>query len=234
MNSNVIQQKAGILLEIIFVLAIMHGTKMLAQYVHLPSPGTFGIWVGILAATFIFKRRSITWKSIGLQLPKGHKDWLTQIGIGILAILSIVLITILTLYVFKPAFGLEKAADAADKFNFFLGKPLILLVYLIVGIWFGAGLGEELLIRGFLLNHLKNLFGSNKSSWIIALILQAVIFGFMHSYQGSMGILITGLIGLSFGIFYLANKRKLFPVIFAHALFDTLTMVGYYLAESGM
>ena len=128
----------------------------------------------------------------------------------------------------------EKAADAADKFNFFLGKPLILLVYLIVGIWFGAGLGEELLIRGFLLNHLKNLFGSNKSSWIIALILQAVIFGFMHSYQGSMGILITGLIGLSFGIFYLANKRKLFPVIFAHALFDTLTMVGYYLAESGM
>jgi len=66
----------------------------------------------------------------------------------------------------------------------------------------------------------------------LALIIQAVIFGFMHSYQGSRGMVITGLIALSFGIFYLAAKRKLFPVIFAHAAFDTLTMVGFYLSES--
>jgi len=55
----------------------------------------------------------------------------------------------------------------------------------------------------------------------------------MHSYQGTMGIVITGLIALCFGSFYLLAKRGLFPLIFAHAVFDTLTMVGLYVTEIG-
>ena len=93
-------------------------------------------------------------------------------------------------------------------------------------------MGEELLMRGFILNTLKDLIGNSKIAWALALIIQAVIFGFMHSYHGSQGMVITGLIALSFGIFYLVAKRKLFPVIFAHAVFDTLTMVGFYFSES--
>lgn len=90
------------------------------------------------------------------------KEWIKQIGLGILTIASIFLITMLVLYVLKPAFGLEKAADAADKFRFFLDKPIVLLAYIIIGIWFGAGLGEELLIRGFLLITFKKSLETEK------------------------------------------------------------------------
>ena len=232
-NQN-IKRQGNLVLEILLVLGIMAGVKAIADQFGIIASGTIGIWTAIIVATLFLKRRNISWKDLGAVLPKGCKQSLQQIGLGILAIASIFLITVVVLYVLKPAFGLEKAADAADKFSFFLGKPIVLVVYIIIGIWFGAGLGEELLIRGFLLNHLQKVIGNGKASWIVALITQAIIFGFMHSYQGTMGIVITGLIALSFGSFYLIAKRKLFPVVFAHAAFDTLTMVGLYLAESGV
>ncbi|MHA7830964.1 MAG: CPBP family intramembrane glutamic endopeptidase [Flagellimonas sp.] len=229
-----IKKQGSLIFEILIVLGVMAGVKAIADHFSIIASGTIGIWTAILAATFFFKKRDITWKDLGAVLPKGRKDWLKQIGLGILAIASIFLITMFVLYVLKPTFGLEKAADAADKFRFFLDKPIVLIAYIIIGIWFGAGLGEELLIRGFLLNHLQKVIGDGKASWLLALLTQAVIFGFMHSYQGTMGIVITGLIAFSFGSFYLLAKRKLFPVVFAHAVFDTLTMVGLYVAESGV
>jgi len=233
-SSQSIKRQGNLILEILLVLGIMAGVKAIADYFGIIASGTIGIWIAILVATFLLKRRSISWKDLGAVLPKGRQQWLKQIGLGILAIASIFLITMLVLYVLKPVFGLEKATDAADKFRFFIDKPVVLIVYIIFGIWFGAGLGEELLIRGFLLNHIQKVIRNGKASWVVALLTQAVIFGFMHSYQGSMGIVITGLIALSFGSFYLLAKRKLFPVVFAHAVFDTLTMVGLYLAESGV
>lgn len=236
MRTASVKSKAKLLIEIIIVLGIMAGTKAICeQFQIIPSgsTGTIGIWVGILVATFFLKKRNINWSDIGLRLPKGRKQWLNQLGIGLLAIGSIILITFITLVVLKPLFGLVQDPNATDKFSFFLGKPLVLIIYLVFGIWFGAAVGEELLFRGFILNHLKKLIGNSKISWALALIIQAIIFGFMHSYHGSQGIVITGLIALSFGIFYLVAKRKLFPLIFAHAVFDTLTMVGFYLTESG-
>jgi membrane protease YdiL (CAAX protease family) len=235
MKTATIKSKTKLLIEIIIVLGVMSGTKAICDQIQIiPSgvTGSIGIWVGILIATFFLKKRNINWSDIGLRLPKGRKQWLNQLGIGLLAIGSIFIITFLTLFVLEPLFGLEKTLDATDKFSFFLGKPVVLILYIVIGIWFGAGLGEELLIRGFLLNQLKKIIGNSKISWALALITQAIIFGFMHSYQGSRGMVITGLIALSFGIFYLVAKRKLFPLIFAHAVFDTLTMVGFYLSES--
>ncbi|MFT7036344.1 MAG: membrane protease YdiL (CAAX protease family) [Cyclobacteriaceae bacterium] len=235
MRTATIKSKTKLLIEIIIVLGVMSGTKAICDQIQIiPSgvTGSIGIWLGIFVATFFFNKRNIKWSEIGLRLPKGRKEWLNQLGVGLLAIGSIILITFITLFVLKPLFGLEKAADATDKFSFFLGKPLVLIVYIIVGIWFGAGLGEELLMRGFILNTLKQFIGNSKISWALALIIQAVLFGFMHSYHGSQGMVITGLIALSFGIFYLVTQRKLFPVVFAYAAFDTLTMVGFYFSES--
>ena len=232
MKTTLVKVKAKLLIEIILVLGVMSGVKAILDQFQIIGSGSIGIWMGILVATFFYKKRKITWYDVGLCLPKGKKQWFNQIGLGLLAIGSILLITFITLYFLEPLFGLEKAADATDRFSFFLGKPFVLILYIVIGIWFGAGMGEELMMRGFLLNHLKELIGNSKTGWALALIIQAVIFGFMHSYQGSRGMVITGLIALSFGVFYLVANRKLFPVIFAHAAFDTLTMVGFYLSES--
>jgi len=166
MKTSSIKSKTKLLIEIIIVLGIMSGIKAILDQFQIIGSGSIGIWIGILIATFFFNKRNIKWSDIGLRLPKGRKQWLTQIGIGFLAIGSILLITFITLYVLEPFFGLEKTADATNKFSFFLGKPVVLILYIVIGIWFGAGLGEELMMRGFVLNHLKKLIGDSKISWL--------------------------------------------------------------------
>ena len=119
METASVKSKAKLFIEIIVVLGVMSGTKAICdhfQIVPSGSTGSIGIWVGILVATFFFRKRKISWSDIGLSLPKGRKQWLKQLGIGLLAIVSIFLITFLTLFVLKPLLGLEQAADATDKF----------------------------------------------------------------------------------------------------------------------
>ena len=66
-------------------------------------------------------------------------------------------------------------------------------------------------------------------AWILAAILQAVIFGLAHAYQGPVGVIKTGAIGLVFGLAYLAVGRNLWPLIIAHGLIDSIDMVTHYL-----
>ena len=44
-------------------------------------------------------------------------------------------------------------------------------------VWFGAALGEELLMRGFVLNRLADLFGHGTLDWALAKVVHAIIFG---------------------------------------------------------
>jgi uncharacterized protein len=127
--------------------------------------------------------------------------------------------------------GLEKPDSAADRFAFFLGKPTIFILYLVTIVWVGAALGEELFMRGFLLNRLNDLFGRNRLGLILALILHGTLFGVLHSYQGLAGIITTGMIGLIFGTVYILTKRRLFPLIIAHGIINTISLTAYYLND---
>lgn len=48
-----------------------------------------------------------------------------------------------------------------------------------------------------------------KIAWVIALVGSAVIFGLVHSQQGPGGVFKVGLIGVVFGLSYLATGRNL-------------------------
>ena len=108
---------------------------------------------------------------------------------------------------------------------------MIFISFLVGVIWFGAALGEELLMRGFLLNRLTDLFGKTKLGYFVALIVHAIIFGMLHSYQGVVGIITTTVIAIIFGLFYFATKRRLFPLILAHGIIDTISLTAFYLSN---
>ena len=77
-----------------------------------------------------------------------------------------------------------------------------------------AGTCEELLYRGY--------FIATMSPWITlpgALVAGAVVFGIGHAYQGARGIAKTGLVGLIFGIVYVATGSLLWPILL-HVLLD--------------
>lgn len=218
-----------ILFEISMVLAVMLGAKSVFDYFEINGAGGLGIWSGILTATFFMRQRKSSWVDLGLVFPRGKREWFVSVG---LAFLTVVIIFLVMGFVLDPIlshYGLEKPFDVADRFKFFLGKPFLFIFYLVTVVWVGAALGEELLMRGFLLNRLSDFIGKSKPAWIISLIIHSLFFGMLHIYQGLAGVITTTFIAVVFGAIYLIAKKRLFPVILAHLLINTITLTAYYL-----
>ncbi|WP_390886598.1 CPBP family intramembrane glutamic endopeptidase [Lacinutrix neustonica] len=84
---------------------------------------------------------------------------------------------------------------------------------------------EELLDRGFLMNWFEKLFSKTSFATVLAVIFQAIIFGFRHTYDLSERSITVGIIGLIMGIAYVKFGRNLWPLILAHCILNTLSML---------
>ena len=56
-----------------------------------------------------------------------------------------------------------------------------------------------------------------------------MLFGMLHTYQGLLGVITTGVVALIFGVFFLLQKRNLWILIIVHGLIDTFGVVQFYL-----
>jgi membrane protease YdiL (CAAX protease family) len=81
-----------------------------------------------------------------------------------------------------------------------------------------SGIAEEVLFRSFAITRLAALTGDAWSATAIA----ALGFGFGHTYQGTIGMVSTLLIGLGYSVSYLVTG-SLMPAIIAHALHNALS-----------
>ncbi|WP_052466925.1 CPBP family intramembrane glutamic endopeptidase [Psychroserpens damuponensis] len=231
--NNIEPQKKSFDIKIFVEIAIVFLTiltiKHLADYFEVIGAGSIAIWCGIIVSTIFMKQKKIKWKVFRPKFPKGTRNWLSNI---LIALGTVILVFSIMGLIVKPilgSFGLTNPVGVADRFSFFMGKPLVFIGYLISVVWFGAALGEELLFRGYLLNRLLDCTGNNKLGILIALIIHAVIFGILHIYQGLAGVIATSCIALIFGSVYFIIKRKLFPIIIAHGIINTFSLIGLYL-----
>jgi membrane protease YdiL (CAAX protease family) len=88
-----------------------------------------------------------------------------------------------------------------------------------------AGIGEEVIVVGYLFDRLKSL---GWTPWVI-ITAAAILRGTYHLYQGFGGFVGNIAMGLVFGALY-AWKRRLAPLVIAHVIIDTAAFVGYPLA----
>lgn len=145
---------------------------------------------------------------------------------GIVAITligTIASIMVFELFFRELIFGIESSSSSGTNFDNVKTSTSILISTLIF-VWIESFL-EELQDRGFSLNRLESLFSKPYVSTVIAVLLQAVIFGFRHSYDFSPRSVTTGLIGLVFGIVYVLTGRNLWPLIIAHILLNTSSVL---------
>jgi membrane protease YdiL (CAAX protease family) len=77
------------------------------------------------------------------------------------------------------------------------------------------GFAEELVMRGYLIPRFEDLFGSTGK----ALVLSSVLFASYHLYQGLYGAGSALVMGLVFGVAFIA-MRRLWPIAAAHALLN--------------
>ena len=217
--------------EIAIVFAVILTVKEFADNVRLTGAGSVAMWCGIIVATLFMRRDGITWRSLGLVLPTDFREWTSTLGLALLAVVSVIVFMIFILGPVTTHFDWVTPPEAPDRWAFLLGKPYIFIAYLVGVVWVGAALGEELLMRGFVLNRLADLFGQSRLAWILATMVHAVIFGLLHIYQGIPGMVGTGVVAVIFAAIYLIGKRRLLPVIIGHGIVNTMSLTAYYLSD---
>jgi membrane protease YdiL (CAAX protease family) len=84
---------------------------------------------------------------------------------------------------------------------------------------------EETIFRGYLYLRLRTVSGNVVS----ALLLTSVVFALGHGYEGSLGLVTVGVMGLIFNLIYLWRKSLVAPMVM-HFLQDFIGIVAVHLA----
>ncbi|USI72802.1 CPBP family intramembrane glutamic endopeptidase [Sphingomonas morindae] len=163
------------------------------------------------------------WSDVGLRRPDGRRLVIAlAAGLAMVMLVSpVARAVILSLGLPAP----DYAAFAPIRGR--LGEYLFWALPVTLGT---AALGEELLFRGFVMDALQRLIGGSATAAIMAaLVLQALIFGALHFYQGAGGMIVAGATGLALGLTWLLAGRTLWAGIILHALLDGFAMTAIYL-----
>lgn len=94
--------------------------------------------------------------------------------------------------------------------------------------WTLAAFGEELAFRIVLMRGIAFALGDTPKAFGIALLLQAVIFGLVHMYQGPAGVLGTAINGLIFGGLTLAARGSIWPAAITHGANNSIGIMEMY------
>lgn len=148
----------------------------------------------------------------------GRIDWRTDLprGIGLAALIGI---PGLGLYVAGRALGIGVSVVPSTLGDSWWRLPVLTLMA------FANGWAEEIIVVGYLLTRLRELQVSATKS----LLLSAALRGCYHLYQGFGAGLGNVVMGVVFGYTWQRTGR-LWPLIIAHGLIDTVAFVGYTLA----
>jgi membrane protease YdiL (CAAX protease family) len=115
------------------------------------------------------------------------------------------------------AAGLSEPATQLPKFLTAQGPAEYLLALLLVSV---VAFGEEVIFRGYMVLRFTEITGSS----IAAILLSSVIFALGHGYEGTVGVVTVGFMGLAFAIVYVWTGSLTAPIIM-HFLQDFIGIV---------
>lgn len=207
-----------------FCMQYLAQTYFAYTFLEITSPG---FWLLITNAVFISaimllnkQAAGWSWSQLGLRRPD---TWWRPVVVSAGVFLAVVLLSL-----FVQPYILEITSPPNIDHLMVIRQNLPLLIVALILVWITAAFLRELIFRAFLINALDILLGRNRWSPWAAVGISSLIFGLMHAWQGPGGIILTGMVGAVFGTAYLLNKRSIWPLIFAHGLMDTITLVSIY------
>ena len=176
----------------------------------------------LAVATLFLRLRGLGWADTGLRRPRWGRFALA-VPLGLVACaLAASASTLIFARIGLPAAGYQ-------AFNPIRGHPDQLLFWILPVTWGSAALGEELIFRGFVMNALEAILGtSRRSLTLLAILLQAAVFGGLHIYLGPAGAANAAAIALVLGGVWLASGRNLWAGIVIHGLIDSMAMTAIY------
>lgn len=219
----------GFLLDLAIYITVM----FLIREVSIPNTsflvtGLFWSFTTLIVASWRMKVRGVTWRDLGLTKPKSIKN--TLLVSGLILVTTVICLLAFNIIKDQIPFFTEQVSEpeittetTTSKFGNLKGNWWLFLT--IMPMVLIESFLEELLDRGFLINWFEKLFSHTSLATLIAVILQAAIFGFRHSYDLSERSITVGIIGLIMGIAYVKFGRNLWSLIIAHCLLNTMSMI---------
>lgn len=211
---NITSAKLELMITILSILIIL----------TIPQYGVIISFIIVIAYLRQSKNRIALRKSIGLKRPK---NLLILVSVSVLLGVFIELTT----EIFLNPIIENLTSSRIDLSEVDLGSLGAYLIWIIIGFVLGGFL-EEILFRGFLITRISKFFRADKSSDFLALFITSILFGLCHLYQGWSGVISTGVIGLLFGIIFLAFNKNLWYSILTHGFVNitalTILYFGYY------
>lgn len=236
-------QRRGIRIEVAVVLAVTFGLSAYTAFLNLIEAVLLGLAGRRIALN---PRRSlfdlidlglnlavafqlVAWGALGVYLLWRSGFGLAQIGLGRvrlrpdvlggLGLAALIGLPGLGLYVAARALGLSAHVEPAELYDTWWRIPVLLITA------FANGWAEEIIVVAFLMTRLRQL----RVNPVAALLASALLRGAYHLYQGFSAGLGNAVMGLVFGYAWRRTGR-LWPLIIAHGLIDSVAYVGYALA----
>lgn len=160
-------------------------------------------------------------KSIGFSK---QKSWIASL---LQSIAISLIIVALSMYIIRPLTEYitnEKIDSSA--FRPLVGNANLFGFYLLIG-WLVGGISEELIFRGFLMKRITT-YIPGEYGIVFAIVITSSLFGYLHSYQGLVGQIQTGIIGAMLASIYFIFSRRLMLVILTHGFVNTISFSLIY------
>ncbi|HSU37497.1 MAG TPA: CPBP family intramembrane glutamic endopeptidase [Propionibacteriaceae bacterium] len=137
--------------------------------------------------------------------------------------------TLLTLALLMPmAEHLTGQRRDVSQFSAVQGNVGLLLFLLLMS-WTLAALGEEVAYRGYLHTRIREVLPEGRSGLVLAVALTSALFGFAHTEQGVVGVLLATSDAIFFSMLR-CRYRTVWASVLAHGLLNTIGIVAYFVA----
>lgn len=193
--------------------------------VAIPQYGVMAAFIILAIYIRRYRKNEAFIHSLGFKKPEN------SLKIILFGLLSGVLIELVFEILVNPLIE-SKTQSKIDlsEFYYLKGNLSAYLMWMLVG-WILGGFLEEVLFRGFLFTRISGFFGNTLTIEFIGAIIIAVLFGTCHLYQGTAGMISTGLIGLIFCLIFIFSKRNLWYCIATHGFVNMTGFTILYLGK---
>lgn len=206
------------LLDTFIIVAVLVAVKQFFLLYTIKFAGPISTFTAMAVATWLLRRRGMGWADLGFRMPVSW--WKTLLWS--VAAFGVILVA--------GGIGSELAEQffdrryVADRFGDIEGDLPMYLLWMGL-VWTHGAFFEEMLFRAFIINRFSAFLGGSTAATVLAVVVAAIFFGYRHAYyQGPFGFVVTGSIGLAFGLFYMwIGKNNLLPQILAHGYMNSIS-----------
>lgn len=205
------------LFDALVIIAVLVVVKQVFLLYTIKFAGPISTFAAMFVATWRLRARGLSWADLGFRWPGSwSKTLLWSVGAFVLIIAAGMIGTGIAEIFFERGY-------VADRFGNMEGNIPAFAMWLFL-IWTHGSFFEEMLFRAFLIDRLAVFLGGETAGTLVAAVLAAVFFGYRHAYyQGPFGFIVTGVIGLALGLFYIwLGRTNLLPQILAHGYMNTI------------